>query len=86
MKDFEAQHDGEICEPQAQLAIRDYVRFVAFGDSASCGVGDPVPGGWRGWARILADAIAVDHHVSFCKPSPTCVVTNSLRRLTTAPP
>lgn len=66
MKGFEA-HEGEICEPQAQLAIRDYVRFVALGDSASCGVGDPVPGGWRGWARILADAIAVDHHVSFCK-------------------
>ena len=45
---------------------REYVRFVALGDSASCGVGDPTPDGWRGWARILADAIAVDHHVSFC--------------------
>ena len=43
----------------------DYVRFVALGDSASCGVGDPTPEGWRGWARILADAIRVDHHVSF---------------------
>jgi lysophospholipase L1-like esterase len=46
---------------------REYVRFVALGDSASSGVGDPTPDGWRGWARILADAIAVDHHVSFCK-------------------
>ena len=68
MNDFEAQqHDGETSEPELQLAIRDYVRFVALGDSASCGVGDPTPGGWRGWARILADAIAADHHVSFCK-------------------
>ena len=46
---------------------REYVRFVALGDSASCGVGDPTPNGWRGWARILADAIGADHHVSFCK-------------------
>ena len=47
------QHDGETSKPQSQLAVRDYVRFVALGDSASCGVGDPTPGGWRGWARIL---------------------------------
>jgi lysophospholipase L1-like esterase len=68
MKDFEAQqHDRETSEPELQLAIRDYVRFVALGDSASCGVGDPTPGGWRGWARILADAIAANHDVSFCK-------------------
>jgi lysophospholipase L1-like esterase len=52
---------------QRQLTTRDYIRFAALGDSASCGVGDPTPDGWRGWARILADAIAVDHHVSFCK-------------------
>ncbi len=68
MNDFEVQqHDGETSKPQSQLAVRDYVRFVALGDSASCGVGDPTPGGWRGWARVLADAIAADHHVSFCK-------------------
>ena len=68
MNDFETQQqDGETSEPELRLAIRDYVRFVALGDSASCGVGDPTPGGWRGWARILADAIAADHHVSFCK-------------------
>lgn len=68
MNDYEAQqHDGEACETEFQLTARDYVRFVALGDSASCGVGDPTPGGWRGWARILADAIAMDHHVSFCK-------------------
>ena len=57
MSDFETQqHEGETSEPEMRLAIRNYVRFVALGDSASCGVGDPTPGGWRGWARILADA------------------------------
>lgn len=45
----------------------DYVRFAALGDSASCGVGDPTPGGWRGWAQLLSDAIGRAHHVSFCK-------------------
>lgn len=50
-----------------RAASADYIRFVALGDSASCGVGDPTPQGWRGWAEILADAIAVDHHVSFHK-------------------
>ena len=48
-------------------ASADYVRFVALGDSASCGVGDPTPQGWRGWAEILADAIGAAHHVSFYK-------------------
>lgn len=46
---------------------RGYVRFAALGDSATCGLGDAdVTGGWRGWARILADAIGQDHDVSFC--------------------
>jgi len=68
MNEYEAQRqDGETSETKFQVTERDYVRFVALGDSASCGIGDPTPGGWRGWARILADAIAVDHHVSFCK-------------------
>ncbi|MFJ4203003.1 SGNH/GDSL hydrolase family protein [Streptomyces sviceus] len=34
------------------------VRFVALGDSLSEGVGDPVGGGWRGWAALLADGLA----------------------------
>jgi lysophospholipase L1-like esterase len=46
---------------------RGYVRFAALGDSATCGLGDAgVSGDWRGWARILADAIGQDHDVSFC--------------------
>lgn len=36
------------------------VAFVALGDSLTEGVGDPVPGGWRGWARLLAHALAPD--------------------------
>jgi len=68
MYDYEAQQqDGETSDTEFQVTARNYVRFVALGDSASCGVGDPTSSGWRGWARILADAIAVDHHVSFCK-------------------
>lgn len=43
-----------------------YVRFAALGDSVTHGVGDAVPTGWRGWARILAEALGGDHDVSFC--------------------
>ena len=31
------------------------LRFVALGDSLTEGVGDPVDGGWRGWAALLAE-------------------------------
>ncbi|MFJ3791105.1 SGNH/GDSL hydrolase family protein [Kitasatospora sp. NPDC090091] len=41
--------DGRVVEP---------VRFVALGDSLTEGVGDPVAGGWRGWAALLAGALA----------------------------
>lgn len=58
----------------------DYVRFAVLGDSASCGVGDPTPNGWRGWARILAEAIAVDHHVSFCNLAVPGAVVADVRR------
>jgi len=54
-------------DPVLRVPPVEYIRFAALGDSASCGVGDPTPAGWRGWARILADAIAAEHHVSFCK-------------------
>lgn len=46
---------------------RFYVRFVALGDSATSGVGDRTEDGSpRGWARILAEAIARSHDLSFC--------------------
>jgi lysophospholipase L1-like esterase len=44
-----------------------YLRFAALGDSTTVGIGDPVPGGgWRGWARLLADAMTTSYDVSFC--------------------
>lgn len=43
-----------------------YLRFAAIGDSTTFGIGDPVPGGWRGWARLLAHALATSYDVSFC--------------------
>ncbi|SDJ86227.1 SGNH/GDSL hydrolase family protein [Streptomyces indicus] len=33
------------------------LRFVALGDSLTEGVGDPVDGGWRGWAALLAPSL-----------------------------
>jgi lysophospholipase L1-like esterase len=43
-----------------------YLRFAALGDSTTFGLGDPVKGGWRGWARLLADALAASaYDVSF---------------------
>ncbi|MBO0867447.1 MAG: SGNH/GDSL hydrolase family protein [Micromonosporaceae bacterium] len=40
------------------------MRFVALGDSITVGMGDPMPdGSWRGWARLLADALpATEFH------------------------
>jgi lysophospholipase L1-like esterase len=43
-----------------------YLRVAALGDSTTVGIGDPVPGGWRGWARLLTDALASAYDVSFC--------------------
>ncbi|MDY7083990.1 MAG: SGNH/GDSL hydrolase family protein [Actinomycetota bacterium] len=37
------------------------LRFAALGDSVTSGYGDPMPGGgWRGWAALLAEALAGD--------------------------
>ncbi|TDC08380.1 SGNH/GDSL hydrolase family protein [Streptomyces sp. 8K308] len=38
------------------------MRFAALGDSLTEGVGDPVPGGWRGWAPLLAAGLTVPGH------------------------
>jgi len=43
-----------------------YLRFVALGDSATVGIGDPVAGGWRGWSRLLASSLASSYDVSYC--------------------
>lgn len=51
----------------ASPARRDYVRFVALGDAVTCDMTDREhDGASRGWARVLADAIAEEHGVSFC--------------------
>lgn len=39
--------------------------LVALGDSATVGIGDPVPGGWRGWSRLLADELAITHRLAY---------------------
>lgn len=58
-----------------------YLRFVALGDSSTFGLGDPVPGGWRGWARLLAQALDESgYDVSFCNvaiPGATASVVRS---------
>jgi lysophospholipase L1-like esterase len=43
-----------------------YLRFASLGDSATVGIGDPVPGGWRGWSRLLSSALATAYDVSYC--------------------
>ena len=43
-----------------------YLRLAALGDSTTYGIGDPVPGGWRGWARLLAGALGTAYDTSFC--------------------
>ncbi|WP_319665880.1 SGNH/GDSL hydrolase family protein [Streptomyces sp. MI02-7b] len=49
------------CVPSlvSKLGARE-VRFAALGDSLTAGLGDPVPGGWRGWAALLASGLAAE--------------------------
>src|SRR5207247_1404562 len=47
-------------------AALTYVRFAALGDSVTYGLGDRASERFRGWARLLGEAIACDHHVSLC--------------------
>lgn len=62
-------------------ARRGYVRFVALGDSATCGVGDrDSDGSWRGWARILAGALTEAHDVSFLNLAVAGSTTADVRR------
>ena len=48
------------------MASTRYLRFAALGDSTTLGIGDPSPTGWRGWARLLAEALETSYGVSFC--------------------
>lgn len=57
-----------------------YVRFAALGDSTTVGIGDPVPGGWRGWARLLSEAMAGSHDVSLCNLAVSGAVVTDVRR------
>jgi lysophospholipase L1-like esterase len=58
------------------------LRFVALGDSTTVGVGDPVAGGgWRGWARLLADELAVGHRLTFTNLAVTGATAASVREL-----
>ena len=45
---------------------RTYVRIAALGDSVTYGLGDRTSQRCRGWARLLGNAIAHEHDVSFC--------------------
>ncbi|HSX68097.1 SGNH/GDSL hydrolase family protein [Nocardioides sp.] len=56
-----------------------YVRFAALGDSVTHGVGDAVPTGWRGWARLLAEALGSSHDVSFCNLAVSGAVVSDVR-------
>lgn len=58
---------GVVTRTAASGVLRCYVRFAALGDSVTYGIGDNRPGGCRGWASLLADAIAKDHDMSFHK-------------------
>lgn len=49
-----------------------YLRLAALGDSTTAGIGDPVPTGvsatgWRGWSRLLVEALATTYDVSACQ-------------------
>lgn len=46
-------------EPEVVASPRG-IRFAALGDSLTAGVGDPVDGGWRGWAALLGGGLGGD--------------------------
>ncbi len=56
-----------------------YLRLAALGDSTTYGIGDPVPGGWRGWARLLAESLGTAYDVSFCNVAVSGATAASVR-------
>ncbi|MCS7481342.1 SGNH/GDSL hydrolase family protein [Umezawaea endophytica] len=52
--------------------------LVVLGDSTSVGIGDPVPGGWRGFGPLLGAAFPDYHNLAFPGARVGCVRTRQL--------
>ncbi|SCG08313.1 Lysophospholipase L1, partial [Streptomyces sp. MnatMP-M17] len=50
-------HGGVGLRKEGVVASVRALRFAALGDSLTAGIGDPVDGGWRGWAALLGGAL-----------------------------
>ncbi len=51
---------GGVVSGREVVAAPRGIRFAALGDSLTAGVGDPVDGGWRGWAALLGGGLGGD--------------------------
>lgn len=56
------------------------LRFTALGDSTTLGIGDKQAGSFRGWARLLADAMSTAYDVDFRNLSVAGATAGSLLR------
>lgn len=74
-------------EPELSDA-RPVRTLVVLGDSIGVGVGDPVPGGWRGFPVLLAQAVGPTRLVNLCDNGARigCVRTKQLPRALAANP
>jgi GDSL-like Lipase/Acylhydrolase family len=64
------------------VGAQEDLRFVALGDSTTVGVGDPTTDGrWRGWARLLADELAVGHRLTYTNLAVAGATAASVREL-----
>lgn len=60
-----------------------YLRLAALGDSSTVGVGDRGPAGsagWRGWSRLLSEALGSGYDVSYCNVAVTGATAADVRR------
>lgn len=53
--------------------------MAALGDSTTFGIGDPVPHGWRGWSRLLVEALGGSYDVSYCNTAAAGATTADVR-------
>ncbi|MET1073733.1 MAG: anti-sigma factor antagonist [Umezawaea sp.] len=60
--------------------------LVVLGDSTSVGIGDPVPGGWRGFGPLLAASFTDYRNLSFAGARIGCVRTRQLPEALAARP